>query len=171
ARVLAVGDGTRRALLRVGCAQAQSPPRDREHSEGLLQHPWLQSVRGLRVNLITAPGGRGVLAATLAERGAQVRETHVYERARPRLGRRHVDKVLALDASAWLLVTSAQALDHLLQGLPEVAVQRLRTCRVVVSSARLQRHVREAGFGEPVRAASASGADLLDAVAAHLSPR
>ncbi|WP_240601730.1 uroporphyrinogen-III synthase [Oleiagrimonas sp. MCCC 1A03011] len=171
ARVLAVGSGTRRALQRAGCMQAESPPRRSQHSEGLLEHPWLQSVRGLRVNLITAPGGRDLLATALIERGAQVRITHVYERVRPRLGRRHVQMVQALDASAWLLVTSAQALDNLMQVLPEAAVRHLQACRIVVSSARLQQHAREAGFGEPVRAASASAGDLLDAVAAHRHPR
>lgn len=164
ARLLGVGRGTRDALRRAGFAQAQSPPAGRERSEGLLAHPWLQDIDGQCVAVVTAPGGRDLIPRQLAARGARVVRADVYRRVRPRLSRHHLERVMALRPTAWVLVTSAQALDHLLAILPSVACDRLRACRVVVSSDRLQAHVREAGFRRIVRAASPATADLLEAV-------
>ena len=49
-------------------------------SEGLLALPELQSLRGLPVGLVTAPGGRGLIGETLAHRGALVHLAEVYRR-------------------------------------------------------------------------------------------
>jgi len=165
ARLLGVGRGTRDALRRAGFPDVQSPGKGGERSEGLLDHPWLQDVAARTVAVITAPGGRDLIARDLARRGAQVRRADVYRRVRPRLSRRHLEQVMALHDDACLLVTSAQALDHLLAILPPAACERLRTIRIVVSSERLQRHAHAAGFRRIVRAASPAGSDLLDAAA------
>jgi len=79
ATVLAVGQGTARALRRHGIAAPLAPRR--QDSEGLLEHPALHALRGRRVALIGASGGRGVLREQLAARGAQLHELHVYRRA------------------------------------------------------------------------------------------
>lgn len=165
ARVLAVGHGTLRALRDAGVRDAQAPARDRQHSEGLLGHPWLQAPEGRRVALVTAPGGRGVLAAQLRRRGAHVRNVHVYARVRPRLTRRHHAILTGLGSRAWLLLTSGQALENLLEVLPDIPRKRLLACRAVVSSPRLAKLADTAGFtGPPLRAVSAQSDALLDAV-------
>lgn len=166
ARVLAVGHGTLRALHRAGVQVAQAPPRDRQHSEGLLAHPALQQLAGRSVALVTAPGGRGRLDAELRRRGATLRAVHVYTRKPPRMTRRHHAMLAALGSDAWLLVTSAQAMHGLLDALPELPRRRLLGCRIVVSSARLAALARQAGFAQPVCAASAQAHDLLVALAA-----
>lgn len=167
ARLLGVGRGTREALRRAGFERAQSPGAGGEHSEGVLGHPWLRDVAGRTVAVVTAPGGRDLIARDLAHRGAQVRRADVYRRVRPRLTRRHLEQVMALHEDACLLLTSGQALDHLLAILPPAACDRLRAIRIVVSSERLQRLAHEAGFRRIVRAASPSAGDLLDAAAAR----
>jgi uroporphyrinogen-III synthase len=159
--VLAVGQGTARALRRHGIAAPLVPPR--QHSEGLLEHPALQDLRGRRVALIGAPGGRDVLREQLAARGAQLRELHVYRRLPPRLDRRHVDALLLLPASARVLLSSAEALQNLQRLLPPPAWARLCTATAVVSSERLAAAARAAGFSRIALAASALSADLLDA--------
>ena len=161
ATVLAVGRGTARALHRHGIAAPLVP--QRQDSEGLLDHPALQDLRGRRVALIGAPGGRGVLREQLAARGAQLRELHVYRRVPPRLDHRHIDALLQLPASAQVLLSSAEALQNLHQLLPKPAWSRLCAATAVVSSERLAAAARAAGFTHIVQAASALSADLLGA--------
>lgn len=163
AAVLAVGQGTARALRRHGVAAPLAP--QRQDSEGLLEHPGLREPRGRRVALVGAPGGRGVLREQLAVRGAQLQEVHVYRRVPPRLDRRHLEALLRLPASARVLLSSAEALHHLQQLLPPSAWARLCAATVVVSSERLAVAAHAAGFVRIVPAASALSADLLDAAA------
>lgn len=162
ATVLAVGGGTARALRRHGLA-AQAP--QRQDSEGLLGLPATQHLRGKRVALIGAPGGRGLLREQLAARGARLREAHVYQRVPPRLDRRHAVAVMALPRSARLLLSSAEALHNLMTCLPPPARARLQTVVAVVSSERLAAAARAAGFARIVQAASAGAGDLLAAAA------
>ncbi len=166
ATVLAVGQGTALALRRHGIAAPLAP--QQQDSEGLLEHPALHALRGRRVALIGAPGGRGVLREQLAARGAQLHELHVYRRVPPRLDRRHVDALLQLPASAQVLLSSAEALHNLQQLLPPAAWTRLCAATAVVSSERLAAAARAAGFRRIAPAASALSADLLAAaMSAH----
>ena len=158
ATVLAVGQGTARALRRHGIA-AIAPPR--QDSEGLLEQPALRELHGRRVALIGAPGGRGLLREQFAARGADLREVHVYRRVAPRLLRRHIDAAAALPRSARVLLSSAEALDSLRQRLPPSAWARLCAATTVASSERLAAAARAAGFARVRIAASAMGADLL----------
>jgi uroporphyrinogen-III synthase len=160
AAVLAVGEGTARALRRHRI-DASVPAR--QDSEGVLAHPLLRDVRGRRIALIGAPGGRGVLREQLMRRRAELREVHVYRRAAPRLDQRHVDAVLRLPSSARVLLSSAEALRNLTHQLPVMALQRLCAATAVVSSERLATAAQAAGFTRIVRAASALGTNLLDA--------
>jgi uroporphyrinogen-III synthase len=160
AAVLAVGEGTAKALRR-HCIEAQTP--SRQDSEGVLAHPLLRDVRGRRVALIGAPGGRGVLREQLALRHAVLRDVHVYRRVPPRLDRRHVDALLRLPSSALVLLSSAEALQNLTQQLSASALEALRAATAVVSSERLAMAAWAAGFTRIVQARSALTANLLDA--------
>lgn len=162
AAVLAVGQGTARALRRHGI-DAQAPAR--QDSEGLLELPAARTLRGKRVALVGAPGGRGVLRAQLVARGARLRELHVYQRVPPRLDRRHIAAVLALPRTARVLLSSAEALQNLADRLPASALARLCATVAVVSSARLAQAARTVGFARIVQAESALARDLLAAAA------
>src|SRR6185312_5916787 len=83
AHVLVPGAGTLRALQRSGFAHAETPAR--EDSEGILALPVLQHVDGLRVGIVGAAGGRGLLDRELAARGATVVRAYVYQRLPARL--------------------------------------------------------------------------------------
>jgi uroporphyrinogen-III synthase len=161
ATVLAVGQGTARALRRHGVLAPLTPLR--QDSEGLLDHPVLQRLHDRRVGLIGASGGRSLLREQLAARGARLHELHVYQRARPRLDRRHVEALLQLPPSAQVLWSSAEALQNLQQLLPGAAWARLCAATAVVSSERLADVARAAGFSRITRATSALAADLLAA--------
>lgn len=164
ATVFAVGQGTARALRRLGVTSPWAPER-RQDSEGLLDHPLLADLQGRHVALISAPGGRGVLRAELVVRGAQLREVHVYRRTAPRWQKRQLDAVKAMPADARVLLSSAEAVGCLREGLPAVVFSVLCGSVAVVSSQRLAQVAREAGFARVVVAASAMGTDLLVAAA------
>jgi uroporphyrinogen-III synthase len=163
ATIMAVGLGTARALRQQGIAAPLVP--SRQDSEGLLAHPALQHLAGRRIALVGASGGRGLLRETLTQRGALLRQVHVYRRVPPRLDRRHVEALLQLAPSARVLLSSAEALRHLQDRLPPHAWQRLCSATAVASSERLAMAAQAAGFGRVVRAESALAADLLAAAA------
>jgi uroporphyrinogen-III synthase len=159
AAIVAIGQGTARALRRLGIGT--QAPAARQDSEGLLELPALQQLQGRRVALITAPDGRGLLQEQLAARGALLREVHVYRRTAPRLNQRHIDAVEHLPTTACVLLSSGEAMQHLLALLPPAAAQRLREARLVVSSDRIAEQARASGFSQVYVAASAASADLL----------
>ncbi len=158
ARLFAVGAGTRRALARHGL-DAQVPTTTFD-SEGLLALPALGELRGRRIALVGAPGGRDLIAPALRRRGATVEPIHVYRRTSPRLTRRHFD-ALARAPEPWItLLSSGEALANLVALLPPDLLARLRRQLLVVSSARLAALAREQAFTQVVVAESA-GADAL----------
>ncbi|MFC3716332.1 uroporphyrinogen-III synthase [Luteimonas soli] len=159
----AVGAGTAAALRRAGVDEVAAPAR--MDSEGLLALPGLRDVRGGDIGMLTAPGGRGRIAPALRRRGARVIRADVYERVPIAPSLRAVAALLQLDAPAWLLLSSGEALEHLLTALPGDAVAALRRARVVAASERLARLARDQGFTRIITATSAIPRDLLDAAA------
>lgn len=164
---LAVGSGTAAALKAAG-VRAAVAPEGRADSEGLLALPALQDVRGQGVGLVTAPGGRGLIAETLAQRGALVHVAEVYRRApvAPTAGRLQLLDELP-DTSA-LLVSSAEAFEGLWALLGEPARLRLRNRPTVASSPRLAAMLAAQGFSMLVVADGAQPSRLLAALAADV---
>ncbi|WP_404546245.1 uroporphyrinogen-III synthase [Dyella jejuensis] len=167
ATVIATGQGTASALRRHGI-QAQVPSL-RQDSEGILALSSLQPLQGRRVALVTAPEGRGLLQQQLAERGASLREVHVYRRGPPRLDRRHVQTVSALPERTCVLLSSAQAMKNLMERLPATAWRRLCRADAIASSERIAALADEMGFSRRRVAASAGPDDLLAAACESLS--
>ena len=166
-RAYAIGDGTARALARHGVTA--TIPHDRADSEGLLALPELKKVRGRRIALVGAPGGRDLIAPTLRRRGARVEAIHVYRRMPPRLTRRHFVALAAAPDPLIALVSSGEALAHLVALLPPPELARLRAQILVVSSARLAVLAREHAFTQVALARSAAPRDLIAAAAAALA--
>ncbi|MEG3049838.1 MAG: uroporphyrinogen-III synthase [Thermomonas sp.] len=163
--VLAVGDGTRRALQRQG-VDATSPTR--MDSEGLLAMPQLQDVAGRSIGLVTAPGGRNRLAPTLQSRGAEVLRADVYQRIAITIGQARwqalADALLA-PRRVVLALSSAEALDGMLRQQPSHLEKPLRQVAVVAASERLAEAARDAGFRRIAIAADARPASVLRAAA------
>lgn len=170
AAILAPGRGTASALRRAGCDRAIVPAR--ADSEGLLALPILQRVRGKRIGIVGAPGGRGVLEGELATCGAKILHAHVYQRVPARLDRRHARALLRTRAPLYVPLSSVETIGNLLASLPDAARCALLAGTAIVSSDRLRRAARTAGFARALRARSASDADLIEAViAAHAKQR
>ncbi len=167
-RWFAVGSGTRSALRRAGIVGVTAP--QRMDSEGLLALAELQdvgehSIRGQAVGLVTAPGGRDVIALELRQRGAQLVRAEVYVRVAVPLSARAVAAFRARDARPWLALSSGEALEQVLARLPADVLNRFCSARVVAASARLAQLARARGFVEVTIAASARPQDLIAAIA------
>ncbi|MGH8152454.1 MAG: uroporphyrinogen-III synthase, partial [Rhodanobacteraceae bacterium] len=166
AQVLAPGSGTKRALRRAGLFDVRAPAR--EDSEGILALDILKNVRGRRIGIVGAPGGRGLLARELGARGAGVMHAHVYRRLPARLDCRHAEALLHGDRRKplYVLLSSSEGLANILDGLPVDACRALLAGTAVVSSTRLASTARGTGFSRVLRAASARAEVMLAAVVA-----
>lgn len=170
AAVLAPGTGTRAALARAGLPAAITP--NAENSEGLLALPLLAAVRGKRIGIIGAAGGRGMLQRELAACGATLIEAHVYARHAPHLTRRHFEALLRARRTAlYVPLSSSEALANLLAVLPDPARAALLAGSAVASSARIAAAARDAGFARVVQAASAHVGDCIDCIVADRAKR
>lgn len=161
---LAVGAGTAAALRRAGIEHVQAPTR--MDSEGLLDLPALRDVRGHAIALVTAPGGRGVIADTLRRRGATLLRADVYARVPVAPAATAIARLRRSRSPLLLALSSGEALLGVLAVLPPDAVERLRSARVLAASERLAALAREQGFRDIAIAADARPRSLL-AVAAR----
>ena len=163
ARVFAPGTGTLRALRSAGIANAIAPAR--ADSEGILALAPLADVRGQRIGIVGAAGGRGLLERELVARGASVMHAHVYRRVPARLDRRHADALLRHPHKPlFVLLSSTEALANILAAAPPDARAAMLDGIAVASSARLAAAARRAGFARILRATSAQPDALLAAV-------
>ncbi|WP_374602829.1 uroporphyrinogen-III synthase [Arenimonas sp.] len=163
---LALGEASAKALRRAGIENVRFPDTGTD-SEALLALPELQAPLDT-VGLVTAPGGRGLIAETLAQRGAQVHRANVYRREslHPTAGRLRM--LRKLPAQSALLVSSLEAFEGLWRRLDEAGRQLLRTRPVVASSPRLAAHLAGLGFQAIVLAPGAGPATLVEALAADV---
>lgn len=158
--VCAIGPATAQALRRRGLRDVVFP-RERQDSEGLLALPQLRPLRGKRVVLIGAPGGRELLAQTLRARRARVVAIAVYQRVAPRYSARQLAALESAAAPLLTLLTSAEALANLRAQLPLHLFARLAEGELVVSSTRLAELARRSLFVNVHVAASPLPRDLL----------
>ncbi|MFT3755510.1 MAG: uroporphyrinogen-III synthase [Pseudoxanthomonas sp.] len=164
---LAVGEGTAAALLRAGIDTVTTPTR--QDSEGLLALPTLQDLHDVNVGLVTAPGGRGLLAETLRQRGAVLHRADVYVREALPLSPQALQCLANLRAPYCLALSSGEALNQVLAQLPDKAKTRLLRASVVAASERLAEQARKAGFTRIIRSEGPQPAQLAKAAANLLS--
>lgn len=163
-RWYAVGAGTAAALREIGIGQVRWP--QRMDSEGLLALAELQHFDDEAFGLLTAAGGRGVLAPALQARGARVLRADIYVREPGALSRFEIARLLRADGPLWLPLSSGEALQRVLAQLPDEAGTRLRQAHVSAASTRLADLARSLGFGEVELAAGPRAQDLLAGCAA-----
>lgn len=162
---LAVGSGTARALHRAGIAEVHSPAR--MDSEGLLAMPQLQACAGSDIGVLTAPDGRDTLLPTLRTRGARILRADIYARVPVQPAARVVERIRRLPSPPYLLLSSGQALQHVVGALPGEVADRLGAGVVVAASERLAELARSLGFANVVRATDATPRSLVDTAAQH----
>jgi len=156
---LAVGAGTAAALRAAGVPEVQAPAR--MDSEGLLDLPGLRAPAGQQIGMVSAPGGRGIIASTLLQRGANLALAEVYTRVPLRLRGRQRARLNHLPAHSVLALSSGKALEQLWAQLTAHQQQQLCQATVVAASERLAQQARTLGFARVHQARSAMPADLL----------
>ena len=159
--VFAVGSSTAAALLRHGIHAFA--PQQRHTSEALLHVAGLGDVANRRIAIISAPGGRGLIASTLRDRGAHVTEWLVYRRRAVVWSQRKLAALAALNAPVVTIISSGEAIDIIASALPSAMWQRLRDARWIASSERLRSALSEKGARQIHVAESALAGDLVEA--------
>jgi uroporphyrinogen-III synthase len=162
-RIAAVGLGTSQLLSTFDLAANIVPNDGRWNSEGLLEHPELQTVVGKRILIVRGNGGRELLRDTLQSRGAQVDYAEVYRRALPasdvgpllKRWRQQISLVLA---------TSNEMLDNLHTLFGPAGKELLLKTPLLVVSGRGVAHARELGHLCVIQADGASDDALLSAM-------
>ncbi|MFC6840571.1 uroporphyrinogen-III synthase [Xanthomonas theicola] len=162
---LAVGAGTARALRHHGIGEVAMPAR--MDSEGLLALPQLAAGSGA-VGLITAPGGRGLLAAQLQARNTPLQRADVYHRVPLRLPAARIARLRAA-APGVLALSSGEALRLVLAQLPDDLAAAWRAQPLVAASARLAAQAAEFGFVDVARAGGPLPQQLAAAAAAAMT--
>jgi len=158
ARLAAVGQGTARALRENGYATVLCPSAGAD-SEALLALPELQSLAGRRVILFRGEGGRDLLAATLAARGAEVIDAVCYRRVVSVCDAAPVQAMLRAGQIDAVSVTSREILDALLAKLGEDAA-RLVTLPLFAPHPRIVQAARDRGMLHIIEIASGDAALL-----------
>jgi len=161
--VCAIGAGTAAALQRAGIGDVLVPPR--ADSDALLSLDALRDVSGMRIGLVTAPGGRDRIAPVLRSRGADVVRADVYAREPMPPPARAWHTLREARGHLAIALSSSDALATFLAHAPPDLLAKVRTARVLAGSERLAGEARRLGFADIRLAASARPADLVDAVA------
>jgi uroporphyrinogen-III synthase len=162
AQVLAAGAATAAALCEQGCHGVVAPA-DSRGSESLLALPALREIAGRRVRLFTGDNALPRLKEALRARGALVEELAVYRRvpvAHPPVTVRAM-----LDQTDVAIVSSAEALEHLVRLTPAPSRARLWALQLALPSARVVEKARALGFAKtpwvPARVTDAAYVELL----------
>ncbi len=139
--IATVGQGSARALHELGIGQVIVPA-ERFDSEGLLAMAELQDVAGKLVMIFRGDGGRELLGDTLKARGAIVKYVTCYLRSKPELD---TGMLLAMTPDA-IMVTSSEALNHLLETLDEAQRRSIFAVELFVPHERIAEAARKQGW-------------------------
>jgi uroporphyrinogen-III synthase len=131
-----VGPSTANALKKLGVTRVDYP-RDQQSSEGLLRLPSLQVLKSKSVGLLTAPGGRNLIAPMLETRGAQLCLAQVYSRMALSISHDKLNALTQASMPVAVFCTSYEVFLALWQGLNDDARECLKRYRWVLSSERL----------------------------------
>lgn len=112
-RFAAIGPVTAKELHDFGFQKVLIPG-DRFDSESLLSSPELTDMQGKKVMIVRGVGGRDVLAETLKSRGAAITFAECYQRVNPQRSIEILTKAWSNQQLQAIVVTSSEAMRHLL---------------------------------------------------------
>jgi len=134
-------------------------PAEAASAVSLLALKELQAVAGQKILICKGKGGNPLIAETLKERGAMVREANLYERYCPR-----VEQLPSLEEIDWIICTSAEALKNLIALFGE----KIKNKKFVISSERLKEALIAEGIKTTPRLAKQATDEALLAVLSEL---
>lgn len=159
ASIISIGTGTSLALEAANWP-VDLQPSGQFNSESLLDMPALQDIQGERIAIICGEGGRDLIETTLQQRGATVDKMICYRSFAP-----EYKSIPSLQAVTDVVITSAAALTNFTAFLNEHNLLAVQSRRLIVSSERLQRIAKKAGFVHLILAKNAS----IDAIITTLN--
>ncbi|MGH8110037.1 MAG: uroporphyrinogen-III synthase [Arenimonas sp.] len=162
-RWFALGEGSASTLKKIGIPEVFTPV-DGSNSENLLAIAELQNLQGRHIGLITAPGGRGLIEATLLERGAILHVTNMYRRMHIAIAENELASLQELQSPFAVLCSSQEIFSSFWQQIDPALQETLAQGLWVVSSVRLQDSLRKAGIAD----ITVSPSPRPDAMLAHL---
>ncbi len=109
----AIGPVTASELQSFGVKDVLTPV-NKFDSESLLALPEMQAANGKKIMIVRGVGGRDVLAETLRARGAQVTFAECYQRINPQTNCDLLAQLYAEKKLHGIVVTSSEAMRHLL---------------------------------------------------------
>ena len=149
-----VGSATANALHKQGVTTVLFPQQDFS-SEGLLQLPDLQSVKGKQIVIVRGLGGRELLYETLQSRGAIVHYLETYQRILPKCQYSAEGDVV--------FITSTEIADNLVQLTTEKEKQQLFQTQTIVGHENIATHIKTLGFSKkPLVAANPRDDSMLN---------
>lgn len=146
-RIAALGPATAAAVAGLGYGTALTGLG--AASGAVLELPEFQQVRGMRILIVTGEHGLDLLERELTARGAQVERAEVYRRIALPYPPEAVSS--ALRKSDTVIITSGEALQHLVRITPEESRKLLFRKTLVAPSTRVAERARELGFAQTVR--------------------
>ena len=168
-RVAAIGPGTRAALEKHGVRDVVVPA-ERYDSEGLMAMPEFAAAGGLSCVLFRGNGGRELIAATLAARGATVELVECYRRGMPRLDAAPLIARWSRGGIDAVTLTSSEGARNFRQLVGGAADALVRATPAFVPHRRIAEAARECGFREVIETGAAD-AGLITALCTHFGAR
>lgn len=152
----AIGPSTAAELNTFGITNVLIP-KNRFDSESLLSLPEMQNMAHQKVMIFRGVGGREVLADTLKARGAMVDFAESYQRINPQNNTDLLDAMWQKQALDAIVVTSSEAMRHLLQ----IANNKswLKQVKVCVNHARIAEEAAHANLN--ISVAETSGDEAM----------
>lgn len=145
-RIVAVGPGTARTLVQLGCPQPLYP-REQHDTQGLLAMRELQraELTGRQVAIFRGQGGLETLAEQLRTRGAKVEYAELYRRARPTVDAHRISELRRRGVVDLIVVTSSDAMVNLFAMVGKYDERWLTGCQFLVPSTRVATAAQESG--------------------------
>ena len=137
----AIGPVTAHELTQMGCAQVLIPE-NRFDSESLLSVSEMHHMQGKRVMIFRGVGGREVLADRLTARGATVIFAECYRRINPQTTTEPLENLWRNGQCKALIVTSSEAMRHLLQMTNNGSDEWIQQLRICVNHERIAEEAR-----------------------------
>lgn len=159
----AIGQATAQALKTVGL-NVDLMPLHGYNSEALLALPALQNVLQKNIVIIRGENGRETLAETLKNRGANVHYQNVYRREIPQIDCREVSQLITEKRLDLMTITSGEAIENLVQMLPESQHDLLKKIPLIVVSERIQTIAKNLGFETIALAQTPSDDAILNTI-------
>lgn len=158
-RCVAIGPVTAAELVQYGVTNILQPAQ-RFDSEALLALPEMQSVHDQRVMIVRGIGGRELIADTLRSRGAEVCFAECYRRINPQTDTGKLQRLWHNGQLDTIVVTSSEAMRHLLAMTDNGSAEWLRDIRICVNHARIAELPSRLGLHVQVAAAPGDEAML-----------